>query len=223
MKTFSFVFLLFLVPIMLKAQRVQVGITARPSLNYRILRGGSASFVELFNAAERVKFGYSVGADVVFRPRAKWQLGAGLLYSRQGFRYQVQVTDENGGPAGELKINEHFDYLDLPVFLKFQPGTGKKQSFYYLFGVNNSLFIGHKGVLKNNPFPHPYQSELPAERRYQVGPVIGMGLHQQLNEKITLDIGPQASMQLLSLFTGNSFVNRHLYSIGLNLRLAYTY
>ena len=135
----------------------------------------------------------------------------------------MSITDSNGYYAGNLKTIGHFDYLELPVFLKFQPGAGKKRSLYYLLGVNNGLFIGYKEVVKNNPLPDPYQYAPPSVRRYQVGPVLGMGLHQQLNEKFTLDVGPQASMQLLNLFAGNSFINRHLYWVGLNLRLAYAY
>jgi hypothetical protein len=224
MKTFPFILFLLLVPAVLKAQRVQTGFAVNPALNYRLLRGGSAGFIDLFNEVEYSKFGYSTGVDVVLRPRAKWQIGMGLLYSRQGYRLQVPMTDENGTHAGDLRIAEHFDYLDLPVFLKLQPSVRrKKHSLYYLFGVTNSLFIGHQSILKNNPLNEPYQSSPLSVRRYQIGPFVGAGLHHQLNEKVSVDIGPQASMQLLNLWKGNSFLNRHLYTVGLNFRLAYTY
>ena len=51
--------------------------------------------------------------------------------------------------------------------------------------------------------------------------MIGLGLRRQFTDKVSVEAGPQATLQLQNVFEGDTPVKRYLYTIGLNLRAAY--
>jgi hypothetical protein len=219
MKKFSFVLFFCLVPLALRAQRVELGINAGPSLSYRYLQTDLKMFKELFNASERPIVGYRVGFDVLLRPQAQWQVGTGLLYNLRGFSNQLTLTDENGRTSNS-RIAMYIHYLEVPVFLKYRFGIGDKRSFYALAGINNSFFLTDITAVKEGP--SFVRMEEGAEfRKYNAGAMIGFGLRRQFTNKLSVEAGPQATLQLQNLFEGDTPTRRYLYTISLNLRAAY--
>ncbi len=220
MKAFTFALFLFLVPIVLKAQRVQVGFNAGPTINYRILRSDSEMLRKIFED-ERAIIRYSVGVDVALKVGANWQIGTGLLYGLRGFNQRFQQTDENGSPLPrDLKIQYHFNYLDVPVWVKYRFGVREQQSLYVLAGITNSFFLREKTVVRGNASPWPDSPPL-AFRPYIPGTMIGIGIHRTLSEKISVEAGPHASLQLQNVLDGNPSLKRLLYTAGLTFRAAY--
>lgn len=220
MKVSACVLFLFLVPVVLKAQRVQVGFNAGPTIGYRYLRTDSETFKNLFRS-EREVIRYNLGVDVVFRAGANWQVGTGLHYGSRGYSQRLQMVDVNGGNLADFKLEDHFDYLDVPVFFKYRFGLREKRSFYSLAGVNNSFLLRHETVSKGGP-ALPASPDL-ALRRYNFGVITGFGMRFELSDKVSFEAGPQATLQLQHLFEGDTFVKRYLYAAGLNFRAAYDF
>lgn len=219
MKKLSLVLFFCLVPLALWAQRVEIGFNAGPALSYRYLQTDLKMFKELFNASERPIVGYRMGFDVVLRPQAKWQVGTGLLYNLRGFSNQLMLTDENGR-SSDSRVAMHIHYLEVPVFLKYRFGVRDKRSFYALAGINNSFYLTDVTAVKEGPsFVRMEQGA--GFRKYNAGVMIGFGLRRQLTDKLSVEVGPQATLQLQNLFEGDTPARRYLYTIGLNLRAAY--
>ncbi len=220
MKTLLFVFLLFLVPVVLKAQRVQIGFNAGPTAAHRFLRTDSEAIRSIF-ADERVILRYSVGLDVALRVGANGQIGTGLLYGRRGYGQRFQLTDENGQPLPrDLILRSYLDYLDVPLWGKYRFGVRERRSFYALAGFNNSFFLGQRAVVKNNTQPWPNEPS-PAYRPYIPGAMIGLGIRRAVGEKLSVEAGPQATLQLQHPLEGEPILKRFLYAAGLNCRVAY--
>lgn len=220
MKTFPLCFLLFLVPVVLKAQRVQIGFDAGPTVAHRFMRSDSEALRRIF-ADERAMIRYNVGVDVGLRVGANGQLGMGLLYAPRGYGQHFQMTDENGAPLPkDLKILYHFDYLDVPVWGKYRFGVRERQSFYALAGFNNSFFLRNTTVVRNSPVPLPDDPKLTLPR-YTPGVLLGLGMRRAVSDKFSVEAGPQATLQLENLFGDNYPVKRFLYTAGLNFRVAY--
>jgi hypothetical protein len=219
MKKFSFVLFFCLIPFALRAQRVELGFNAGPALSYRYLQTDLKMFKELFDEYERPILGFRAGFDVVLRPQAKWQVGTGLLYNLRGFSNHLTVTDENGR-SSDSRIATHLHYLEVPVFLKYRFGVRDKRSFYALAGINNSFFVTNITAVKEGP--SFVRTDEDAEfRKYNAGAIIGFGLRRQFTDKVLVEAGPQATLQLQDIFGGDTLTRRYLYTIGLNLRAAY--
>ncbi|MBD0258601.1 MAG: PorT family protein [Cytophagales bacterium] len=219
MKTLLLALFLCLLPLVLMAQRVEVGLDAGPALSYRLLQSSFKEYEEVLNASERPLLGYRVGLDVVLRPQAKWQVGVGLLYNLRGFSNQVTFTDANNNPS-ESRFAKQLHYLDVPVFVRYRFGGQEQQSFYALAGVNNSFFLSDQFVAKEGP-PDAQGGPREAFRPYNAGAMIGFGLRRQLSEKVSVEAGPLASLQLQNAYKGDTPARRYLYTLGLNLRAAY--
>ncbi len=220
MKTFPFVCLLFLVPVVLKAQRVQVGVNVGPNLGHRFLRSDSEMFRKAF-ADERVIVRYGVGVDVALQVGENWQIGTGLLYAPRGYGQRAQLTDENGAPLPEdSKTRYHFEYLDVPLWTKYRFGVRERQSFYALAGFNNSFFLRDRIVVRNTLSPWSGRHST-ALQRYLPGALLGLGIRRAVSDKLSVEAGPQATVQFENVFDGNLPLKRFLYTAGLNFRVAY--
>lgn len=219
MKTFPLVFLLFLVPVVLRAQRVQVGFNAGPLVGHRLLRTDSEMFRKLFSE-ERAIVRYGVGADVALRVGADWQVGTGLLYAPRGFGLRVQINDVNGPLPEDAKIRYHFNYLDVPLWAKYRFGVRERQSLYALAGFNNSFFLRDRIVVRHSVAPSSGR-HFDALRRYLPGAMMGLGMRRSINDKLLIEVGPQATLQLDNVFDGNLPLKRFLYTAGLTFRVAY--
>jgi|GEM_PF-2942262 len=220
MKTFPLVFLLVLVPVVLKAQRVQVGFNAGPMVGHRFLRTDSEMFRKAFSD-ERAIVRYGFGADAALRVGANWQIGAGLLYAPRGFGQRIRVTDENGAPLPKDQIiRYHFNYLDVPLWAKYRFGVRERKSFYALAGFNNSFFLRDRIVVRNTGAPSRGRHTT-ALRRYLSGVTIGLGMRRVVSEHLLVEAGPQTTLQLASVFDGSFPLKRFLYTSGVNFRAAY--
>jgi hypothetical protein len=219
MQKLPFVLFICLVPLVLKAQQVELGFNAGPALSHRYLQSGLKEFKELLNASERPILGYRLGLDVVLRPRATWQVGTGLMYNLRGFSSHLMLTDINGN-ASDSRVGMHLHYLEVPVFLKYRFGVREKQNFYALAGINNTFFLTNVMAVKEGPYMVLVE-EGGEFRKYNAGAVIGLGLRRQFTDKVSVEAGPQATLQFENLYQRRTPANRYLYTLGLNLRTAY--
>ena len=220
MKKLSFVLFICLAPLVLKAQQVEFGFKAGPALSHRYLKSGHKEYAATLNASERPILGYRLGFDVVLWPQAKWQVGTGLMYNLRGFSTNLTITDWNGMPS-DYRAGKHLHYLEVPVFLKYRFGVRENRNFYALAGISNSFFLTKVTAVKDGTYLM-LMGEEGEFRKYNVGAVFGLGLRRQLTDKILVEAGPQATLQFDNLYDGRTPGRRYMYTVGLNLRAAYS-
>lgn len=147
---------------------------AQATSSFRLgLTGGlNAAQLQQTNRS-RILWRYNAGVTVEQRLSSVFAVAAHVLYSRQGS--STPVT----GLGGKDKLINAFDYVSLPIMVRYSPKT--ERAFFEVGGQGGYLFSaeGYFGSSKNQPTTFRYVHNL------DVGVTGGVGY--RLSNRIVVD------------------------------------
>src|SRR6478609_1706670 len=95
-----------------QASKIEIGVEASPSITF--LKG--SNFIEkMFNST----VGYSGGISFQYNFGSKIALRTNITLERKGGAGEGEFTDNYGASLGKATISMNFDYLTIPVLVRF--------------------------------------------------------------------------------------------------------
>ena len=210
-KTFFFLSIAFLLSFsQLNAQtnKFELGVEASPSITF--LKG--SSFIENFydptlGFSGGLSFQYNIGKRIALRTNIAYERKGGI--SRNNFYY-------NGNLIQNSSINFNFDYLTLPILVRFS--FGKKVKYFVNTGPYFGYLLSQTFVTKGDNFNTWTNDYTSATNKFDFGVSFGTGLQYPLKEKIYLSSEIRGNLGLYNTIpNGDTKVN----SVNLLLGIAY--
>lgn len=152
----------------------KIGINA--GINYPNIRGNE------FAKFNNFKVGYLFGVSLDYYLKENLSIKANLNYERKIKKLELTFFDDQAQEIGTENYNEIFEYINIPILLKYEFGNSK-------FFVNGGPFFNY---LLNNKIDEDYpndDSELVTEqKKNDFGLSVGIGTNISINEKNDLII-----------------------------------
>jgi hypothetical protein len=238
-KFFSTILLIFLPFAMfcntddsVKTKKLQIGALYSPELCYRTLKATSrAKWIEdMRDTMEIPKFGYSAGVNLAYQLSNKFSFEVELLFSDKGERtkqYSLEYSafsEPSLNPPSSVRFSNHYYYLDLPLKLNYYL-IKKQVNFYLTTGISINTFLYQTttsfiekqdgSVEKTNSTTHPKFQKM------NFAAMAGFGISYQLSDKYIFKLEPVFKHGITSIV--NAPVKNYLYSVGVNVGIAYTF
>ena len=210
----SFLFLsiaiLFLFCNQLNAQtnKFELGVEVSPSFTF--LKGND--FIEkMYNGT----LGYSGGISFQYNCGKRIALRTNIAYERKGGEGEFEFTDNYGASIGKGIVNLNFDYLTIPVLLRFT--FGKRVKYF----INGGSYIGYlinqtlvfKGANSNGEI-----NNTASYNSLDAGISFGTGLQYPIKEKIYLSSEIRGNLGLYNTIPGG---DTKVNSVNLLFGIAY--
>lgn len=133
--------------------------------------------------------GYSGGLTFQYNFPKFLSLRTSIAYERKGVIANFQGTDENGNPNSDITIHSNFDYLTMPLLVRFT--FGRKLTFFVNGGTFYGFLIKHSTVVDAvNESPKSIWDNTETMKRFDFGLTGGLGGGLQItnNFLLTLEI-----------------------------------
>lgn len=142
-------------------------------------------------------------------------LRTNIAYERKGGEGEFEFTDKYGASIGKGIVNLNFDYLTIPVLLRFT--FGKRVKYFINGGSYIGYLIKQTFVFKGTNID--YESNNTASyNSLDAGISLGTGLQYPMNEKWFLSSEIRGNM---GLFSTTPFGDTKVNSVNLLLGIAY--
>lgn len=133
----------------LEPSKLSFGVFAAPTLNYRTLTSQASNSIILDsrNELEIAGLGYQTGLHVDYRLNTKLELQAGVVYSMRMFRNQTETLVWPAGSESnvtEAFISQQYEFLKIPLSLRYNFTTGNKLNYYAAAGLSLSFMLSHQ-------------------------------------------------------------------------------
>ncbi|MEN9742212.1 MAG: hypothetical protein RLZZ65_17 [Bacteroidota bacterium] len=162
-----------------QSNKLQLGIQACPSL---ISLHGN----EMVNQATQTGLGFSAGITAEFRLTQKFTLQTSLGVDRKGALSKGFVSDTLGNTIGDYKNHVQFDYIVLPVLLRYH--FGKQQQFFVNAGPYLGYLFRQNNKVKSDLFQDYSYSDQAYFKQLDAGVTAGIGMNIPLNEELVLSV-----------------------------------
>jgi hypothetical protein len=180
---------------------------------------------DIRDTLEIAKFGYSVGANFVYKINKKIDVETGILFSDQGERTKKYALEDV--PSGQEPVmysfNFHHYYLNVPLKANYYILTGKLK-FYVTAGISANVFLSQK-VTSITSFGNSDSRTTSKNNsgfsRINLAVLAGCGIKYPINSKANLKIEPVYMRSVTSII--NAPVKSYLYSFGMNIGIFYNY
>jgi|DEB19_MinimDraft_2_1074335.scaffolds.fasta_scaffold26154_1 opacity protein-like surface antigen len=209
----SFLFLsiaiLFLFCNQLNAQtnKFEIGVEASPSFTF--LKGSRIE--KYYNGT----LGFSGGISFQYNCGKRTALRTNIAYERKGGEGEFEFTDNYGASIGKGVVNLNFDYLTIPVLVRFTFG---KRIKYFLNGGSYFAYLIKQTLVFKGANSNGEINNTASYNSLDAGISLGTGLQYPINEKWFLGSEIRGNMGLLNtLPSGDTKVN----SVNLLLGIAY--
>ncbi len=208
------------------------GIQLNPNFSSRrLVVFESLSEREIFaiDSLETAKPSLSAGVFIQWRgPKVGFQ--AGLNFMETGYRTikTLVLPDDPDAPNASQRRVVYQNYmLEAPLDLHFFQELDDKNEFFFTFGTG----VGYN--LKNFQTELLYRGESKGNKTRQEDPDkdnfrrvameirFGMGWESQLSERLSFALQPNFQFWTKGLYHQEATINRHLYSIGVQLMVRF--
>ena len=189
-------------------KKLEYGINA--GINYTNLRGNTS--LENLNS----DFGYLIGITVEYNFNKATSLKTGINYERKNSSTgNVDIADQFGNITGTTKGKIVFDYLTIPVLLKYK--------FYDSYFLNGGPFLSY--LLKNEDEIVGFNSidNTDSMKEFDFGLSFGVGKRIKLSEKNILEIEVRNNLGLSNISDVTVINNGSIKTNSLNLILGLTF
>lgn len=140
-------------------------------LNYPDIRGNE------FAKFNNFKVGYLFGVTLDFYLKENLSIKANVNYERKIKKLELTFFDNQAQETGTENYNEIFEYINIPILLKYEFGNSK-------FFVNGGPFLNY---LLNNKIDEDYPNDdsglVTEQKKIDFGLSAGIGTNISLNEK----------------------------------------
>ena len=148
---------------------------------------------------------YAIAANTV--PQAGWELTS-------------QNLRANALNASEGEILQQFEYLELPLILRYRV-VDRRLGFHLLGGLSSNFLVGNSAYYQEGG----NKEEIGATsnlRPVNYSSVVGMGVDYSISKRFHVNLEPTFRYYLNSINTG-SLIKSHPYTIGFFTGLLYTF
>ncbi len=206
----------------------EMSVSYTPEYSYRTLKANddeaSKLIKEIRDTLDVAKFGYSAGISLIYHPRKKLGIEAGVFFSDKGEKTKKNTMESLpfGQEAARYSYNFHYYYLTIPVKADYYFLTGKLK-VYITAGVSANVLLVQKTTLI---ITHANSTERTTTdtdngfNRINMSVMGGFGLIYPITNKMNLKLEPIYSRSITSII--NAPVKEYLYSIGVNVGLMFT-
>ena len=213
-----------------------VGAFISTDLAFRTLSNNDGSqtsddIIESRNEREVCKFGYTAGLTYGFTYNRKLGFETGFQYANMGYQ-----TNRNELVFGDLidprrgfghsasgpntpthaRLVDHFEYVGIPIALKYWSGT-EKWRFSASLGASANYLIKASSTLVlyyENETPERSNQTSPTDyEKFNITPFVGAGVEYQLNERMSLNVMPTVRYGVLNII--DAPITPKLYNGGL--------
>ena len=211
----SFLFLsipiLFLFCNQLNAQtnKFEIGVEVSPSFTF--LKG--RDFIEKFYNGT---LGYSGGISFQYNFGKKVALRSNISYERKGGAHYGGLTDNYGASIENSSLNYNFDYLTLPILVRFS--FGNKVKYFINGGPYLGYLLSQTFVIKGDNYKTNTIENTSSYNSLDAGISLGTGLQYPINEKLYFSSEIRGNLGLLSTLPK---VDTKVNSVNLLLGIAY--
>ncbi|MCB9341504.1 MAG: PorT family protein [Lewinellaceae bacterium] len=183
-------------------QKLSAGFSAGPSFSTLRYNDPAQLPFDLNFDPFDFKTGFIVAANGTVHFNSSTALRAEVNFERRGGKSGVELSDGNGQPLPDLTLQEHFDYVQVPVLLQLSAGNG-------------AMFLAHFGfsfdylVHRTSKFPgqiivqtdsKTYVLDMPSDfLKYDVSLVGGVGASLPLSDWINLQLMARVNSGLKNL------------------------
>lgn len=223
--------------------RVQLGVMASPDLAYRFLTGSDVigdgnpdgvndlvNWVEYRNETETPKLGFSAGFTVQYNVTRHIGIQTGGRYSNKGYQTkQIElIFQERGEDINAAKQQFSFEYIDLPLLMKFRIGNHPEVAIvagigglvHLLINESSTMTLYYEDGSKNQQ--RTFRDNENFTTLFNVSPTASLGFDCKLSERMNLYIEPSAQIFLFNRLSGvTSFGTERLWSVGLQTSLLF--
>lgn len=208
-----------------KEKKMEIGVSFSPDYCFRKLKPDADSkwIADSRDTLEIPKFGFSVGANFIFKINKKLALETGVLFSDRG--EQTKKYSLENVPSGQKPImysyNFHDYYIDIPIKVNYYFLSGKLK-FYVTAGISAGFFINQKttSITSFGNSDSKTTSKVdPGFSKVNLAALAGCGIKYPMNNKTNLKIEPLYMRSITPII--NAPVKVYLYSAGLNIGIYY--
>lgn len=211
-----FLMTLFLATNTLYAQtsKIDFGLQGSPSL---ISMHGNEILSELNQAG----LGFSVGISAQFHVHKHWSVVTDINFERKGANSDGVLTDNLGEVIGTFRSQQQFDYLALPVLVRYHFGEQIR------FFVNAGPYVGYL-LQQNNKIssdligPSSYSSKADF-KSLDYGVSAGFGMTAQINSKLAYTIDLRNNLGIYNISALPVINNGKVQTNSLNLLVGLRY
>ena len=208
--------ILFLATKTLYAQtsKIDFGLQGSPSL---ISMHGNEILSELNQAG----LGFSAGISAQFNVHKHWSVVTDINFERKGDHTDGVITDMLGEVIGTFRGQQQFDYLALPILVRYHFGEQIR------FFVNAGPYVGYL-LQQNNKIssdlvgPSSYSSKADF-KSLDYGISAGFGMTAQINSKLSYTVELRNNLGLYNLSALPVIDNGKVQTNALNLLVGLRY
>ncbi len=163
------------------------------------------------------KIDFLIGVSFEYYIKENLSLKTNLNYERKSFTNKSFGVEEFDFSINEVKITTSFNYLTLPILIKYELGNSKQ------FFVDGGVFIGYllNNKSKANGFPESDSTSL--NKKLDGGLSFGIGKKFNLNDKSNLNIEIRENLGLINISDVEVFDNGTIKTNSLNLILTWDF
>lgn len=205
-------------------KRVFLGLAFSPDYSYRTI--SSEMNVDLWNAAEEPKFGFTTGLVALFKFNPRFALETGLQFSDKGHKIQSTIRNSEPWPPNPLQKSNnifHYQYLDIPVKANYFILT-KKLKIFVSAGISANIFLNNKTTIINEYDDGSTETESVSEpdlKALNVAAMVGVGMDYAIANRLHLRVEPIFRHSVTN--TLDAPISRYPYSLGANTVVFYEF
>lgn len=160
--------------------------------------------------AIKIPYSFAIGANATFNFSDFFGLRTGFIYSPLGEKYNDIAMDP------EEAVETNLEYLQVPLYLKFNSSPEKSFSFLFIAGPHLS-FLNNASVSIDGGDPTAVLSQY---ERFVLGASLGIGIQVNMNRGDNLNLLWHSSAALNSISSTPGIESRY---VATGLQLAYHY
>jgi hypothetical protein len=146
---------------------------------------------------------YNVKAVSGISFHSGWQIGAGLGYSKLSIgQFYFGWTDCGNMERWPIFVSHNYNFVELPITIS-RTLFSKRLSPYFSFGVTPAFCFNYQAREENLLFSGATEfrtvSTSPAINRFNIATDLGIGLHYNLTERISITLQTEMRAYLVPL------------------------
>ncbi len=187
--TFSF---LFCSVLNAQTNKFEIGVEVSPSFTF--LKGND--FIEkMYNGT----LGYSGGISFQYNWGKRIALRTNIAYERKGGEGEFEFTDNYGASIGKGVVNLNFDYLTIPVLVRFTFG---KRTKYFINGGSYFGYLINQTLVFKGANSNGESNNTASYNSLDAGISLGTGIQYPINEKLFLSSEIRGNIGLYNILPG---------------------
>lgn len=182
--------------------KFELGIELGPNIS--TIRGSS-----LINSRHDPRIGFYVGASLQYNLSKHLSLRTGLGFERKGSSGESVVIDNSGTTLGTIHHLSNFDYLSIPILIRYSIGKRTK----YFIGLGSFIGILLRQMDHNDGRPNFSKTSNNGTANFQsfdAGLCGEIGVSRPLSKKINISAQVRNNLGLLGLNIGPTFENKRI-------------